>query len=296
MNLARKNGQKNTAARLLGAVCFLVLLNLILLQDAHAQTYKIYEQKMPPQWQKQFGKILDNSIKYWESKIPGTKFVLVQNLDQADFVLEWASQYDSSKLGYFSKNTVNEYGKPKLTITLGYFKDKKWNLVSGEYAQLITTHELGHAIGLPHSEDPDDIMYPLIENYENWLAQKRPAQVPKNKNIDWKAQSIKYQSLSDEQLYLAESSLKQAEALLKGTASTNKASKSELDKAWLVYWSAKKYYNDAKKSLQNADDAFYSQNYQESYLKYKASYDMAKKVNVALAKIQLYISKAAKLQ
>ncbi len=150
-------------------------LSFVLIENADAQTYKIHVQKMPPHWQKTFGDTLDKAIQFWQQKTPGLVIDKVPYQDQADFVLEWASQYDSGKLGYYSSSTLNEYGKPKLTISLGYFKDKKWNLVSPEYALEITKHELGHAIGLPHSTDPTDVMYPQIENYESWIQARAPA-------------------------------------------------------------------------------------------------------------------------
>ena len=122
------------------------------------------------------------STQYWQEQFPNTKFYKVSSLEDADFVVQWASKYqadektNTKKLGYYTTNTKNEYGKPYVAITLGFMTgdglNKKFELVDEEYALLITIHELGHAIGLGHSDNPNNIMYPSIYNYDQWLLEK----------------------------------------------------------------------------------------------------------------------------
>ncbi len=236
-----------------------------------------------------------------ENGILAPSFVIekVPYQDQADFVLEWASQYDSGKLGYYSSNTLNEYGKPRLTITLGYFKDKKWNLVSSDYALEITKHELGHAIGFTHSDDPNDIMYPKIESYESWLQLKSPAKLKatnSTKVIDWKLKATKIQTLSDKKLFATKTTLQKITSSLNYTWITNKASQAEMQKATDSFLAAKKFLNDAELLQDGADSLFYESKYQESYSKYQSSLDRAKKIDIKLVEIGKSLKKAKALE
>lgn len=268
------------------------------LSSAHAETYKIYEQKMPPHWQKNFGDVLNQATQFWQNKTSGLKFEMVQHSEQSDFVVEWASQYDAGKMGYYSADISNYYGKPKVGITLGSFKDGKWSLIESEYVLEITKHELGHAIGLPHSTDPNNIMYPQIEDYESWLNSKMKLQqnTSTQTSTDWKEKSIKSQEHSDQKLYLLKSEIQKAEDSLNNYVAANLASKAELDNAWNAFWAAKKYLNDAELVQQEADSLFYASSYQESYYKYKSSLASANAADVGLLQMETYLNKVNTLQ
>ena len=185
-----------------------------ILPDAEAKTWKVHIIDMPKQWQSQFGHLYDEGTKYWEEQIPGTYFTEIAYREKADFAIQWSSKFEGDRLGYYTTDVDNDFGIPFIAITIGYmdddesikWQDRKFNLVDPEYAKLITIHELGHAIGLDHSKNPDDIMYPSIYNYDLWLSQKQSAvletqivtsTVEPTKNIELELINSIYQKISN---------------------------------------------------------------------------------------------------
>jgi len=130
-------------------------------------SYNILVHELPKIFEKEFPNILENSLKFWEDNFSEIEFDQVKYWKDADFSIEWGSVLED-KLGYYTI-CCDDFGLPKVVITLGYYDENgKWTLVDYDYAQEILKHEIGHAIGLGHVDDVDDIMFPGIYDYEKW--------------------------------------------------------------------------------------------------------------------------------
>lgn len=261
------------------------------ISNVNAETMQMYIQTMPRHWQAQYGDILSQATQYWEKSIPGVKFETTPYIDSSDFVVEWTSQNGQGKLGYYSTDISNDYGKPVMAITLGFFEEGKWRLVPPESVLLVTEHELGHLLQVQHSVNPDDVMYPTVDDYES-VQPITEQTVTKSVNVDWHAISEKQQKITSEKILPLESKVNDAYALLSSTSYDTKAANDILDSAWMSYWWAKKYLNDSEKVQTDAGAFVLKSDYQNSYLKFKESYDLANKVEEKLEQITESIEKA----
>ncbi|MBM2852195.1 MAG: matrixin family metalloprotease [Candidatus Nitrosotenuis sp.] len=297
MSLVGKGNLSNRLGHITIVMSILILFGIgSSISYANAETINMYVQEMPRHWQDQFGDALSIATQYWENKIPNLKFDTVQYVDKSDFVVEWASQYEEGKLGYYSTDTANGYNKPTMAITLGFFKDRKWHLASSEHVLQITKHELGHAIGLPDSVDPNDIMYPTVKDYESLQQDsEQNTQTSNNTPIDWHSRSEKYQKIASEKILPLASKIDEVQSLLNSLSYDSNAANEALDSALTAFGWAKKYLDNAEKMQTDGESSVLQSNYLDSYSKFKLSYDYAKKVEQKLAQITEYVEKANSL-
>jgi len=274
------------AAILLAAVAATVFFT----PYAAAETIHVYVQKMPPQWQNEFDSVLPDAMQYWQNKIPKLTFEVVRFVGDSDVVVEWASQHKDGRLGYYSTNTANEYGKPVMLVTVGHTQDKKWGLAPPDFVLDVAKHELGHVVGLPYSDNPNDIMYPTVEDYESWQQMiGRDTRTADGPSASWQEKSEKHQDLADKMILRAESRLDVVhDKLILATLETTPLDKQD-EAAWLAYWWAKKYLHGAEKMHSNGEEFALEDDYQNSYIEFKSAYDYAKKAEVKIDQILKFV-------
>lgn len=107
------------------------------------------------------------------SKNQDTKFHIPQEMriiespsDEGDILVRLSNYKDGDGNTGFTKSTVNGNEILKSTITIFDV-----NNLSDEDLATITRHELGHALGLAHSTDPDDLMSHVISTEHPYISE-----------------------------------------------------------------------------------------------------------------------------
>ncbi|MBM3895487.1 MAG: matrixin family metalloprotease [Thaumarchaeota archaeon] len=129
--------------------------------------YKIFVNSQPPGLPLDHVSTMDESIAYWEAQSFTTsngspakmKFTYTKDRSEANAWATWVVR----NLGEGVLGHAN-YGKGVVEVALGdYNCDGSFQLYDVKTVELIMRHELGHIIGLKHTTDPNDIMYPSIK-------------------------------------------------------------------------------------------------------------------------------------
>ena len=140
----------------------------VLIDDVYHLEYKIYVNEQPTGLPLDHVSTLVNSFKVWEeeefSANDGKKvkihFVTTNTRSDANLWVTWVVR----DLGEGVLGHAN-LGKGVVEVALGgYGCDGNFQLFHVNTVEYIMTHELGHGIGLKHSNDENSIMYPAMKN------------------------------------------------------------------------------------------------------------------------------------
>ena len=140
----------------------------VLIDDVYHLEYKIYVNEQPTGLPLDHVSTLVNSFKMWEdtefSASDGKKikinFVTSKTKTNANLWVTWVVR----DLGEGVLGHAN-LGKGVVEVALGgYGCDGNFQLYHVDTVEYIMTHELGHGIGLKHSNDKESIMYPSMKN------------------------------------------------------------------------------------------------------------------------------------
>ncbi|MBI3842379.1 MAG: matrixin family metalloprotease [Thaumarchaeota archaeon] len=136
------------------------------------KNYYVYVEPLPD-WAKNAENSVDDAINYWESTT-GVTFHKVDTPERATVTVKWVKEFSEKSDGYTINQRFVEIGIGKSHC------DGKWQSYDSNSITLLMEHEFGHVLGLEHSSDPSNIMYPIIPHAKYSVVDKEYSLGPNN--------------------------------------------------------------------------------------------------------------------
>lgn len=113
----------------------------------------------PPDYTARLAELVRQALARWSDADVGVDFVEVADTSRADIVVRWIERFEFDRAGQ-TDLTWDQLGRVRRATLSLALRTNAGAPLADNALLAVALHEVGHAIGLPHSADTADVMFP----------------------------------------------------------------------------------------------------------------------------------------